>query len=302
MERWSAGASVLSYVLTSLAMTSLTKYAASVWRFPGSSVLLLIECWATVAFLAQAGKSGKHKPWERTVLRHLPLVTLTKAINMYLSFVAMTRTSIPVYNVLKRLQPVYAMAQDFAVRGVVASRGEQAGVVLMCIGTIVTGSGDLDFDLIGYGVALAAAACQSLYLVLARHAQDNVPGLTHVDLLFYTACYNSVIFLPLSGLEAADVLAFLSVEGEPRRFVVFLVPYVAMGVALNYTTFWCTSANSPLATAVAGTAKGVLSTLVGILTFGSGLTPLGWLGLLLSTLGGLVYSIAQATRKTKNAA
>ena len=50
--------SVALYVLSSLAMTSLTKYAASAWQFPGSSLLLLIECLATVAALyAYQGQS-----------------------------------------------------------------------------------------------------------------------------------------------------------------------------------------------------------------------------------------------------
>lgn len=294
--RMGAPASAVSYVLTSLAMTSLTKYAASVWRFPGSSLLLLIECWATVAALWLMAPA-RYQPLSPRILRHLPLVTLAKALNMYLSFVAMKRTSLPVYNVLKRLQPVYALVQDWMIRGSLASGREQLGVALICLGTVVTGAGDLDFDPMGYGLALVAAACQSLYLVLARHAQDSLPGLTHVDLLFYTAFYNAVIFLPLAAAEASDVWQFLSNPGAPGQFAVFLVPYVVLGVLLNYATFWCTAANSPLATAVAGSAKGALSTAVGMLTFGAHLTPLGWLGLVGSTLGGFVYSTAHATKR-----
>ena len=232
--------SAAAYVASSLAMTSLTKYAASAWRFPGSSLLLLIECWATVLALA-------HKGFKFTgpVLRHLPLVTLTKAVNMYLSFLAMKRTSLPVYNVLKRLQPVYAMIQDRLVRQSSPSEGEFAGVVLISLGTIITGLGDLDFDLKGYGLALMAAACQSLYLVLARHAQDKA-ALSSMDLVFYTACYNSVLFIPLTLLELPDVRLFLSKDGEMANFWQFLLPYVTLGAVLNYTTFWCTSVNNPL--------------------------------------------------------
>jgi len=297
-EGWvSAGA----YILTSLAMTSLTKYAASVWRFPGSSLLLLVECIATVvALLVQAPKDRPYRPLSGSILRHLPLVTLSKALNMYLSFLAMKRTSLPVYNVLKRLQPVYALLQDWVIRGSVATGWEAGGIAVMCFGTAITGVGDLDFDLVGYGVALAAAACQSLYLVLARHAQDNVSGLTHVDLLFYTAFYNCAIFLPLSLAELPDVQTFLAAggEGELRRLIYFLVPYVLLGALLNYATFWCTAANSPLSTAVAGNAKGILSTLVGLVSFGGAhFTALGWIGLLGNTAGGVVYSAAQAIKK-----
>ncbi|CAJ1434124.1 unnamed protein product [Effrenium voratum] len=249
--------SAASYVGSSLAMTSLTKYAASAWRFPGSSLLLLIECWATVLAL---GAFRAYYPLSWPILRHMPLVTVTKAVNMYLSFLAMRRTSLPVYNVLKRLQPVYAMGQDWLIRGSLPSTGEFASVILIATGTIVTGLGDLDFDVGGYALALLAAGCQSLYLVLARHAQDS-GKLSSMDLVFYTAFYNSVLFIPLSMLELSAVLAFLDSPGEVSNFFQFLTPYVMLGALLNYATFWCTAETSPLATAVAGTLKGVLSSL-----------------------------------------
>jgi len=289
-----------SYILTSLAMTSLTKYAASVWNFPGSSGLLLVECIATVAVLwMQAPRCRPYRPFSTSVVRHLPAVTLAKALNMYLSFVAMRRTSLPVYNVLKRLQPVYALLQDRLVRGTHASGLDLAGVALMCLGTVATGSGDLDFDLVGYGVALAAAACQSLYLVLARHAQDNVSDMTAVDLLFYTAFYNCAIFLPLTCLEMGEIVEFLQGPGQLVNLCYFLIPYVLLGALLNYTTFWCTAATSPLTTAVAGSAKGILSTIFGFLQFGAHLTPVGWLGLACNTLGGIVYTAAQQVKKAR---
>ena len=50
------------------------------------------------------------------VWRWLPLVTLAKAGNMYFSFLTMAHTSLPVYNVLKRLNPVFSLVLDFAVR------------------------------------------------------------------------------------------------------------------------------------------------------------------------------------------
>jgi len=299
-DRISGMASASSYIATSLVMTSLTKYAASVWRFPGSSMLLLLECWATVAALVATRPRGRpYKPLDPAVLRHCFLVTLAKALNMYLSFVAMTRTSLPVYNVLKRLQPVYAMAQDWAIRGAIASGREQASVAAICLGTLVTGAGDLEFDAVGYGLALVAAACQSLYLVLARRAQDQVPGLTHVDLLYYTALYNTVILGPLALTEAPEVRHFLSKPHERARLVRFLPPYITIGALLNYATFWCTAANSPLATAVAGSAKGILSTCFGAVAFGARLTVVGWLGQLSSTVGSFAYSAAQATSKKK---
>merc|ERR1740117_2398491 len=117
--------------MMSFTMTSLTKYAASVWKFPGSSFMLLIECIATSMSLVVVAKPGQYKPFSGPVLRHLPLVTLAKAANMYLSFIAMTRVSLPVYNVLKRLQPIYALFQDQLIRGTKATGWEKVGVALI---------------------------------------------------------------------------------------------------------------------------------------------------------------------------
>lgn len=295
MERMISAA---SYVATSLAMTSLTKYAASAWHFPGSSLLLLIECWATVLCLAMSSKKGAYQPFTGQILRHMPLVTSTKAVNMYLSFLAMKRTSLPVYNVLKRLQPVYALLQDGLIRGSRPNVGETWGVLLISIGTVVTGLGDLDFDFGGYGLALMAAACQSLYLVLARNAQDQ-GHLSSMDLVFYTAFYNSVLFVPLTMMELSEVMIFLQKPGEVPHFFQFLMPYVILGAVLNYATFWCTAVNNPLSTAVAGTLKGVLSSVAGMMMFGVRLTLLGWLGLITSTVGGFVYSIAHSKKPKK---
>ena len=118
-------------------------------------------------------------------------------------------------------------------------------------------AGDLEFDFGGYGLALMAAACQSLYLVLARNAQDQ-GHLSSMDLVFYTAFYNSVLFVPLTMMELSEVMIFLQKPGEVPHFFQFLMPYVILGAVLNYATFWCTAVNNPLSTAVAGTLKGVL--------------------------------------------
>ena len=47
---------------------------------------------------------------------------------------AMTRVSLPVYNVLKRLQPIYALFQDQLIRGTRATGWEKVGVALISAG------------------------------------------------------------------------------------------------------------------------------------------------------------------------
>eukprot|EP00397_Hematodinium_sp_SG-2012_P039348 GEMP01042945.1.p1 GENE.GEMP01042945.1~~GEMP01042945.1.p1 ORF type:complete len:225 (+),score=27.25 GEMP01042945.1:406-1080(+) len=221
-----------------------------------------------------------------------------KAGNMYLSFTAMKYTSLPVYNVLKRLNPVFSLFVDYAVRGSRVSALTLLSIAHIGIGAVVTGAGDFDFSIIPYIIGVTAAVFQASYLVFARRAQDKLPQLTHVDLLFYTAMYNCFIFMPLAILEFEDVREFCT-EGVDVKLVMLLVMYLVMGAVLNYVTFWCTSVNSPLTTGVSGNVKGVLSTILGIMLYGSRLTFVGYVGLTLSFVGGLFYAFSKSKARKK---
>lgn len=68
----------------------------------------------------------------------------------------------------------------------------------------------------------------------------------------------------------------------------------------------CTTANSPVTTGVTGNFKAIFATWIGFAWFGSSLSLTGWAGLLLSTLGGCLYSAstllgASARRKAEDA-
>lgn len=253
---------------------------------------MLIECAVTVAALVVF--QPNQRPLDAKVMAHLPLVTLAKALNMILSFIAMRYTSLPVYNVLKRLNVVFSVAADMLLRGTLFSREVLVAVLLITLGALVTGSGDLDFNVLGYLVAIPAGLMNASYLVLSARAHDRIPGLTHVEVLFYTAFFNIFIFAPLSCLELSPIVRFFNgAEEHLGKILCILFSYVVLGCMLNYATFWCTTANSPVTTGVTGNLKGIFSTWVGFAFFGSSLTAAGWVGLALNTVGGAMYPLAR---------
>eukprot|EP00927_Polykrikos_kofoidii_P023846 TRINITY_DN21824_c0_g1_i3.p1 TRINITY_DN21824_c0_g1~~TRINITY_DN21824_c0_g1_i3.p1 ORF type:complete len:244 (+),score=34.49 TRINITY_DN21824_c0_g1_i3:77-733(+) len=189
--------SAAAYFGTSLAMTTVNKYVVSVINFPGTNFLLLAES-AVVAGAMIVARPAKVKPFESEVLHNLPQVTLAKAGNIVLSFGAMRHTSLPVYNVLKRLPAVCLVFLEFLIRGKRFSPTVLFGVFTITAGAFVTGSGDLEFDGFGYSLAILASASHACYLVLAARAADNVEAVSHVDVLFYTSLYSLFLFVPLS--------------------------------------------------------------------------------------------------------
>jgi drug/metabolite transporter (DMT)-like permease len=290
--------SVTSYVLVAFAMTSVNK-AVAVMKFPGPNALLLAESTVTAMLLGITRKLGKLQlsSFSKEVMRSLPLVTLAKAGNMYFSMLTMAHTSLPVYNVLKRLNPVFSILLDYGVRSCKPSTGMLLGVFLISLGALVTSQGDLEFELFGYVVAIVAAVCQALYLVLAKKSSDTL-DLSHWDLLFFTAIFNSVIFLPLSAFEVPALLGFWAGASGKMSLLFMLGGYIGLGALLNYVTFWATSLNNPTSVGVAGNVKGMLSTITGLI-MGAKLTPVGLLGLFLNSTGALAYTFAVSPpRKT----
>lgn len=285
--------SMFFYIMSSLAMTTVNKHALSELHFPAGNLLLLAECASTALVLFIAAPQ-RYKPFSSPILQHVGLCTIAKAGNVALSFMAMKYTSIPVYNVLKRLNPFFGLGLDTVIRKQSRPVQQIVGVVLIAVGATVTGMGDLDMHIVGYVVGVIASTCQASYLVLASRATDKIPELTPVDLLFYTAFYNSFVFLALGIPELEELAVYAVKVASPRDVIVAVFLYVVLGAVLNWSTFWCTAVNSPVTTGVAGNFKGILSTIVGVLLYGSSLSGLGWIGLSLNTAGGIAYSLSEA--------
>ncbi|KAF4681832.1 hypothetical protein FOZ60_011518 [Perkinsus olseni] len=158
-------------------------------------LILFIECIVTclgLQMIYSLGLANRPRATLRMglVWQSLVPVTILKAGNMQLSFIAMKFTSLPIYNVLKRLTPLCALLTDWALRGQKPrTRGVVVAVGLLTFGSISAGLGDLDFDPWGYAAALTATLCQSGYLVMAARARDSLEKAALMDtttLLYYT--------------------------------------------------------------------------------------------------------------------
>ncbi|CAD7938666.1 unnamed protein product [Amoebophrya sp. A120] len=290
-------AAAASYVGVSMLMTLLNKQIISKVKFPGTNFLLFCEC-LIATLLVYPTLAKKPQVFNLQNLQYLFLCTAAKAGNMYFSFLSMKHTSLPVYNVLKRMSPLVALGLDYFLRKKTYPALAKVGMLCILAGAITTSQGDLDFDMVGYACALCAVAGQSSYLVLCARALDNLPGLSHVDVLFYTGFYNMFLFFPLMLTEVSDIGKFWQATDIPLMWLAFVFAlYIFQGTLLNYVTFWCTSVTSPVTTGVCGNIKALLTSAIGVLLFSANLSPLGWAGFALNSAGGFIYSVATARAK-----
>ena len=228
-----------------------------------------------------------------TSVAMLPVMCIC-SLNLWAGMSALSLSSVPVYQTLKRMTPLPAMALDHALRGKTFSAAICSSVLVVCAGAFVTGCGDLDYNAHGYAFAVASCALQALYLVLAARAADTRPEISSLC----AAYYNALLSLPLLALGVA--YEWESLRGFPAwrepAFLAMLITDLVLGASLSLLLFMCTLTNSALTTTIVGNAKAVLTTAIGAVVFGAsskGLKPLGWLGICINTAGGVMYTVAK---------
>jgi len=116
--------------------------------------------------------------------------------------------------------------------------------------------------------------------------------------------YNNVLSLPFIALicilfEWKELTAFHLWLDFGFQF--YFMGSVILAFLLNYFVFLTTTVNSPLTTNITGQIKALVSTFVGLFTFGGvPITPLFIVGLSISTFGGLWYGFVKYTEKLQS--
>ena len=229
----------------------------------------------------------------RTAMAMLPVMVMCSA-NLWAGMSALRLSSVPVYQTLKRMTPLPAMALDYLLRGKTFTGATCCSVLVVCLGAFVTGCGDLDYNQRGYAFAMASCVLQALYLVLASRARDARPEITSLCAAHYNALLSLPLLAPGVMYEWEGLRSFPS-WGE-AEFLGLLVADLCLGASLSLLLFMCTLTNSALTTTIVGNAKAVVTTALGAALFSSaskGLKPLGWVGICVNTAGGIMYTAAK---------
>lgn len=279
--------------------------------------------------------------WSRAHASEMAPVMLVCSLNLWAGMHALSLSSVPVYQTLKRMTPLPAMVLEATLRGKTFSTRVCLSVLVVCLGALLTGMGDLDLNARGYAFAIISCMLQALYLVLASRASDALerqrresatvcapvpatpdaataassaaasaiiapsaaaaaspPALSSLAATYYNALLSLPILIMCVAYERDELLAFES-WGEPR-FLFMLVIDLLLGASLSLLLFACTLVNSALTTTIVGNAKAVATTILGAAIFGRvGLDALGWLGVGLNTIGGVLYSVAKYAEKKR---
>lgn len=203
------------------------------------------------------------------------------------------------YSTFKRLTIAVVMVLEYFLLKKVPSKAIVGTVAMMSVGAMLAGLGDVSFDPTGYVMAILSCVLQALYLVVVAKKEKEL-DLNTFGLLYY----NSILSLPFVfavGLVKSEYSSALHYDRwHEFGFLFNFLMACALGALLNYSIFLCTLVNSPLTLTVSGQAKSILTVAIGFFAFGGvAFTPLNAFGIILNTLGSLVYSFTKHIEKSR---
>ncbi|WAQ95743.1 S35D3-like protein [Mya arenaria] len=225
--------------------------------------------------------------------RMFALPALFYGINSVLALSALSHMNLALYGVMKRCVPLVTMILSvFILKKGWPSKLTISSILVLTLGCIFAGFGDLTFSPVGYACGALSNIAQSLYLLLVQRATNG--KLSIVESLQLNSI-NTLPFLALFALANGEISQMQSYEQfSSLSFLLVFFLTISLGCLLNYSLFLCTSMTSALTTSVVGGIKALAQTLIGIFTFGGVSHNLSTLvGISMSVFGGLGYIYAK---------
>ena len=283
------------YALSSVCILIFNKIVLSSYRFNYPVLMTLFHMLVSVFVLSAARKGNllSYTNFDRNLaLRVFPL-SLMFCANIVFGMYALRNTDIPMFATLRRLTVAVTVVLEFLVLAKRPQGMVICAVVVMIVGSLIGGWGDLHYDPLGYFYVLLNNAITALYLVWMKRT-CNETKLQHDQ--WGVMYYNSLLAVPVLILfalfngEAARVVSFpyLNSVGFQLSFAISAI----MSFLMNASTFWCTKVNSALTTSVTGQVKNVATSFISIVAFGVVATPALITGLSVGLSGSFLYGFA----------
>jgi len=290
----SACASML-YGTLSITMIFLNKHVLKSYHFP---VPVLLFCQYLFTFIALRIFHYFHivdfalpSP---SVLRAFFIPAFLYTTTVVCSLIALKVASVPVYTVIKRTTPAVSLVLAVLILGEKPNKRIVGSLALTFIGTLITGFGDMLFDITAYGLGLVACCSQACYLTyVQKYGVEN-----GVDT--WTSLYaNAFLCLPLSIMVAIASEDIFTFEYSKQTIDAWIALFIVLifGMGLNFALFWCTLVNSAVTTCVVGVAKGVITICFGFLLDTQPVTAALFIGVSCSFIGSTLYAIEKLRMK-----
>lgn len=300
---WDGVFAAVFYGTCSASMAFANKAIISSYNFDVPFLILVLQMLVSIAMVEILMLCGWNKlpPYTFERGRMFLLPSICAALHSSLSLIALKGMNIPMYGALKRCTPmvnlilsVVILHKPFPSCLIISS------IMLITVGCLIAGIGDLSFDAAAYIIGSLSVVVQGMYQTLIQKAAEKNLSVFEI---FQLNCYNCLPMFAIGSIITVEPLRLANYSNlGDFGFICCLLLVVVLGSILNYSLFLSTSLNSALTTSLIGVLKSVLQTIIGFFTFGGvAYSPVNVTGIVLNSLGGAFYTYAKLKENSSHA-
>ncbi|KAJ3193627.1 Triose-phosphate Transporter [Irineochytrium annulatum] len=210
-----------------------------------------------------------------------------------LSIASLQHISLSLYTIIKSTVPLHVLLFSFLLRLDRPTPLTYLTIFLIVSGVCLTVMGEIKFSWLGFalvqGASMSAGMRWCLTQVMMSKGRGEIVGKDPVETMWRLSPVMAVLLAGGSVVFEWEGVAEAMVEGGVER-AAWTVGVIALGGALallmTLAQFYLVAKTGVLAMSVAGIFKGIFQIIVSTIFFGDTLSPLGIVGVLVST-GGL---------------
>jgi len=244
------------------------------------------------------------KPWKMEHLVRVIPLTCVFSLLLWTSFQALGKVSVATVVVFRNSSPFFTAVIERMLYGTTVSTHTMGVLLLMIIGALIYSSGDLDFNVVGYGWAFCNLSCT---ITAGLCGKSFAMGLKEEQTGFGLSCYQNLVSLPCLVIVAALTGEFWEWPGPSYLvdleftakcvFVFSCLGCVTIGIA----TFELQKLVPQTTVTVANVTYKMITLFVNAIVFGSNVGLIGLFGLVVAQLAAVLYMydrIQQENRKS----
>jgi drug/metabolite transporter (DMT)-like permease len=222
---------------------------------------------------------------------YLWLFSFIFSINIVMGNVSIQVVSVALVQVFRAIIPGVTMVLSYFILSKRSSTFLVLSMVPICLGVMLTVSGDLDLTFIGLVYTAIGTFLSALKVVVCNKFLKGTYEMHPLDLLARVA--------PLAFVQTAVMVYFLEwqeLSSEWHKYAddsVVLFSVFGSGFMawlLNVTNFYTNQKTSPVTLTVGGNVKQILTILLSIVIFDTQISFTGALGIAVTVVGAMAYS------------
>lgn len=230
--------------------------------------------------------------YNRTVLIRIFFLSFLFSINIILANSALKECSVAFVQIFQSIIPLITMLISFVFLKIQYTIHHLISSIITCFGVALTCFGEISLTKLGFFITLSCCISSSLKGISIKLALSGDYQLQATELIARISPWAAIEMFFFSHITNEPENIFSSSTYTPNLYGTCLLLFSGVvAYFLNLLNFLATHYTSPLTMNIAGNVKQVLTIVISVFLFEKVLTPLNIVGIVISTIGSVYYSL-----------